>query len=239
MCKALLELQNLDVTLDELSAQAGALPYKAKVAAIAQRIAEGESLVARIEKGILDSDAQLVQMDATIERLRKKIDGEQRKLDAGEIDYRQIEPIVDDIASHSKRIETVESDQLKLIEASESAQIRREDYRRKITELEGAKAQMLEAYKRQMAIVAAKTVQATGLRDKIRGTIDEEVLAEYDNLRIHKGGIVVGTFDGVRCSACSLALPTAFAADVSKVGEKGICSECRRILVCIREVDHE
>jgi predicted nucleic acid-binding Zn-ribbon protein len=236
-CKALLEVQRFDLILDELSSQEANLPHKAKVAQIAHKIAEGKSLVEKLEEGILKFDDQIKDAGKRITALNEKIEREQKRLDAGDIDYRQIEAVTTDIAAHHERVQAIEQEEFQLFEARDAAASRIADYTHKIGELNGAKEQTLNAYRQQMAILAAKTVQITTARDQKREGLDGDLLSRYDMLRTQRGGSVVGTFDGVRCLACSLALPTAMTEDFVSAGDIGTCSECRRILVYLGEPD--
>jgi len=238
-CNALLEVQRLDLILDELSQQEASLPHKTRVAQIAQKMAEGQSLIAKLEEGITQFDSQIAEGNSIVGKLKEKIAKEQSKLDAGTIDYRQVEAVTADLATHSERIGNVESEQLQLMEAKESAKSRIVDYREKLGELEGAKEQTLNGYRQQMAILAAKTVQITAARDEKRALIDPEILDRYDLLRKQKGGSVIGVFDGTRCSACSLTIPTALTEDLVNPGDIGTCSECKRILVYLGDADDE
>ena len=237
MIDALLEVQRLDLILDELAAQESRLPHKAQVAQIAQKIAEGHVLVKKLEAGITGIDEKIAQIHVDIKQLQEKINREQTKIDAGTVDYRQIKALSTDIAAHNQRIEDAETEELTLMESREATKQRIATYNANIAKLDGAKEKTLLAYRQQMAILAAKTVQTTAARDKKRAVIDEDILADYDRLRAQKGGNVIGQFDGTRCSACSLALPTALAGDFAHAGDVGICSECKRILVYLS--DHE
>ena len=238
-CKALLELQRLDLALDELSAQTSNLPHKAKVASFAQKIAEGESLIAKSQSGITDIDQQVGQKNTVIAQLKDKIEREQEKIDEGNIDYRQIEKVSTDIAVHQARIGGMESEVLDLLEVHEALKKRISGYQEKLIGLAQGKEQVLNAYKQQLGILAAKTMQITALRDEKRALVSNELLERYDALRAQRKGIVVATFDGVRCSACALALPTALTGDLNQSGDVGVCSECHRILVCVEESDDE
>ncbi|MCL2818186.1 MAG: hypothetical protein FWD41_00405 [Actinomycetia bacterium] len=231
VCNALLEIQKLDLVLDELAVQEASFPHKAQVAQIAQKAAEGQSLIAKLEEGVVQFDKQIAAIADTIAHHEKKIAKEQKKLDAGKIDFRQVDALSSDIASHHDQIKEAEGKQLNLMEARQEAKRRITDVGDKIAELEGAKEQTLAAYRQQMAILAAKTVQITTARDEKRSILPPDLATHYDTLRAQKGGTVVGVFDGSRCSACSLKLPSAFADEFHYPGDVGTCSECRRILV--------
>jgi len=236
---ALLEVQRLDLVLDELAEQGANFPHKTKVAQIAQKAAEGKSLVEKLEAGIVKFEAQIAKIEKNIVDLRDKIEREQAKIDAGQIDYRQVAALSADISALNDRINNAESEQLKIMEARQEAKKRIADVQVKISELEGAKEQTLQAYRQQMAILASKTVQITAARDEKRELISPEVRESYDTQRDQRGGNVVGLFDGTRCSACSLAIPTAFIDQLTSPGDIGTCSECHRILVCLGEQHDE
>ena len=239
MCRALLEVQRLDTVLDELAQQQASFPHKTKVAQIAQKAAEGNSLIVKLEEGINQIDTRIDEVADSIEQHQAKIAKDQREIDAGHVDYRQIEKLSADIAAHHDLIETMENEQLQLLETKESAKKRIIDYREKIIGLDNAKEKTMAAYRQQMAVLAAQTRQVTAARDEQRDKVDSDLLEHYDTLREQRGGIVVGRYDGQRCKACSLKLPMAIASDFSQPGDTGTCSECRRILIYLGEDDDE
>jgi len=238
-CNALLEVQRLDLILDELAQQESTLPHKARIAQIAQKMAEGQSFITKLEEGLDRFESQIQQGNSTVEQLKQKIAKDQQGLDAGDIDYRQVEVVTADIAAHNARIGEVESEQMQLMEAKQSARERIADYRAKIEELQAAKEQTLNAYRQQMAVLAAKQVQISAARDEKRVVAGDELVELYDQLRKSRGGTVVGVFDGTRCSACSLTIPTALTECFINPGDTGICSECKRLLVYQGEADDE
>jgi predicted nucleic acid-binding Zn-ribbon protein len=238
-CNALLEVQRLDLILDELALQESSLPHKTRIAQIAQKMAEGQSFITKLEDGLDKFESQIQQGNTTVEQLREKIAKDQRKLDAGDIDYRQIEAVTADLGAHNERIEHTESEQILLMEAKQSARDRIADYRKKIDELQVAKEQTLKAYRQQMAVLAAKKIQISAARDEKREVTGSELVEQYDLLRKNRGGTVVGVFDGTRCTVCSLTIPTALTESFVNSGDTGICSECKRILVYRGETDDE
>ena len=231
MCTALLEVQRLDTVLDELATQGAAFPHKAKVAKIAQKAAEGTALITKLEEGIVKIESQIEASAEVVEQQKAKIAKDQHDIDAGAVDYRQIEALTADLAAHNAHIDAEEAKQMQLLETKYSARARIEEYRTKIAELESAKDRTLVAYRQELGALATKTKQITAERDEARAKVSAELLEQYDTLRAQRGGTVVARYDGKRCKACSLALPTAVADQFAQPGDTGTCSECRRILI--------
>jgi len=233
--QALQEVQKFDEEIDLLSAQSAKLPHEAQATAIAQKIAEGERAIAKLQATMKVIDERVTTLDDKAIAARAKAVDEMTKIDKGEIDYRQMEAVTQDISAHAQRVEVAETQGLELLTAREEAERRIESIKQGIAELEQAKARILADYRQELATLATRAAQIAAQRDAKRTEVDDELLARYDELRSERGGVVVATFDGERCDGCSIALPTAIAEEFDAPGSVGICSECRRLLMYLGE----
>ena len=74
--------------------------------------------------------------------------------------------------------------------------------------------------------------QVRGERDALAGTIDAELLAEYDELRKRSGGIAIARLVGGSCGGCHLSLSAVDVDRIKKLPPEAPahCEECGRLL---------
>jgi hypothetical protein len=69
-------------------------------------------------------------------------------------------------------------------------------------------------------------------RDELAGTVDPELLTEYDELRKRSGGIAIARLVGGSCGGCHLSLPAVDVDRIKKLSPDAPahCEECGRLL---------
>jgi predicted nucleic acid-binding Zn-ribbon protein len=83
------------------------------------------------------------------------------------------------------------------------------------------------------AAVDAELAGVSSERDEAAGAVPAPLLARYERLRSHLGGVAVATLDGPRCTGCNLTLPTSELERIRLAAPDDIveCEQCGRILV--------
>ena len=83
------------------------------------------------------------------------------------------------------------------------------------------------------AAVDAELAGVSSEHDEAAGAVPAPLLARYERLRSHLGGVAVATLDGPRCTGCNLTLPTSELERIRLAAPDDIveCEQCGRILV--------
>ena len=80
--------------------------------------------------------------------------------------------------------------------------------------------------------IEADLVRVRAERDALVGTVDAELLTEYDDLRKRLGGIAIARLVGGSCGGCHLSLPAVDVDRIKKLPPEAAayCEECGRLL---------
>lgn len=229
---ALIQLSELDLKIDGIHANAAKLPHKAKVASIDLNTRKMTSIVSALEDGIAQLEVGIADLSKSITDANAHIALEQKKLDAGDLAYREVQAVANDIAHGSQRVAGLENEEIGLLEKKEAAKSKCSELTDQIAKLEELKAKVLSDYQRVRKEILAQIEDLNAQRSLLLADIEDQYLALYETAR-NTHPDAVGQFRRGRCTACSLKLPITIAAQFEDEGSVGVCSECRRVLVCL------
>lgn len=232
--EALLALQDIDTTLDQLRHRRETLPERAELVATEQtrRSTESErdAIFARLselrhaEKAAED-EASSVELKATeVERM----------LYGGTITAaKELEAYQADLAMLKERQRTLEDSAIELLETAEPLE----------TELESTGAKLeatgatIEDTQRRISEAEAEIDRQIGDVEAGRAealeSLDPDVVEQYVMLRRSLGGTGAARLNGARCEGCHLEIPSAELEAVRRAPDDAVvnCPECGRILV--------
>jgi len=99
--------------------------------------------------------------------------------------------------------------------------------------LEGQIDQAKAALATQQAELKTEFTQVQGERAQLASAIPEDLMALYERIREHKGGVAAAALRRKECLGCGLVLNTAELAMVASAPADDVlrCEECSRILV--------
>ena len=177
-------------------------------------------------------------MDADVEQVKTRRARDRDRMDKGLVtNPKDLERMQHELVSLERRINSLEDDELEVMERLEEAQ------------------KSLESLTAQLAAADARLVELATERDKKLAVIDEEgarisrerapavdglpadLLALYNRLREQKGGVGAAALRARECGGCRLTLDNAELAVISSAPSDLVirCEECQRILVRTHE----
>jgi predicted nucleic acid-binding Zn-ribbon protein len=230
----LLELQARDLALDRLRHERATLPERARLVALAERLAaldqrqsgqQGErDDVARLEQRFADEAAQLGE----------QIGAAERRLYSGEVSSpRELQALQADVEQLRRHQHTVEDRELNAME-------RREPLDQDLKVI-AAEHQALDTEAKEVATVLhgrerelddSLAVEQSA-RDQLAGQLGAGVVADYERRRTQANGVGVARLVGSTCQGCHLTIP---ATEVDRIrrqpaGTLAFCDNCGAILV--------
>ena len=228
----LLELQELDTSIDRIEHRRAQLETGEELSAARKGLEEAESQLGELR---LASDA----VDASSRRLENEIDSlgaklvaeEKRMYDGTIVNVKELEALQHEIASLKERRARAEDELLEQMERREDMDPRAAEAAK---EVDAARARAEEVGGdaiRELDEIAAGLEAKRAEREALGEAFDEELLELYDDLRPQKHGVAAAAIvDGV-CQACHEKL-SAVELDKLKHTE-GVkrCEYCRRIVV--------
>lgn len=228
--KTLYELQEADNEIEKLVQLRGELP--AEVAALENEIDGYKSKVAHIEdviEGYNDSieaaKAQIVELDADIEKYRSQLENISNSREYDSINKElENQGLLRAIAEKNigEARYAIEDRKADLERIQDRIAIREEDLAAKKEEL----ANIVESTAREEEVLQAKKAACAA-------KIDERTLSAYERIRssVHNHLAVVPIFNGDSCGGCFNTVTPQRLIDIASGKKLVICEHCGRIIV--------
>lgn len=234
MYRQLLQIQELDTRLDQLTHRRDGLPER-------DRIREADEVLATVDQRI-DTQHQVVDERRRAQRrIEDELAVQERR--AGQIDAklyggtvsaaRELQDLQDELTTVRRHISGIEDSGLEALEALEEAQGALADLEAMRAEVTARREQAETALTAAAAEIDAEADELGAARDGAVVGVPEELLAEYGRLRGALGGIAVAKLVGNRCEGCHLNLSAVEMDRIRHLDptEEVHCDECGRILV--------
>jgi predicted nucleic acid-binding Zn-ribbon protein len=228
----LLELQEIDTTIDRLSARREVLGSGGELTGARNEADAAERALGelRLQLDVVGRDG--AKLEHEIDSLTQKASAEDKRLyDGSIVNAKELESIQHEIENLKRRRSDREDEMLGLMEVREElerraaeAQATSDALRQRVETVGGAALEELASIEAELG---AKVIERQGVVPEI----EPDVLELYEDLRKQKKGIgAVALVDGV-CQGCHEQL-SAMELDRVKRDE-GVrrCEHCRRILV--------
>ncbi|MFF0340345.1 zinc ribbon domain-containing protein [Kribbella sp. NPDC004875] len=230
----MLDLQDLDLQLDVVAHKRAALPehQALKDLAAEKSVVDRELVTADTE--VSDLQREQKKADSDVEQVRQRRARNQQRLDSGQVTSpRDLENLQHEIGSLDRRISDLEDAELEVMEKLEAAEVvqadlrgRAETFAGRQTELETSRDAALKELDEQRAEIRAK-------RAAVAAELPEALIAQYQRLREHNGGIGAAALVGKRCMGCRMELAPSDLTAIKAAPADAVlrCEECGRILV--------
>lgn len=230
----LLDVQDRDLTLDQLRHRRDTLPARAELAGHQQTIARVDRELAALTEQLTELTRAQKKLEDEIGIVDTKAAAETKKLNSGTITApREIQALSEEIDALGRRKRSLEDDELELMEQAEplSADVERLQAERAAAAAEADRLGAAIAEQEQAIDAEAATLQAE--RDAAAADIPDDLLARYEKLRAKLDGVGVARLQGDLCLGCHVSLP-AMEVDAIRHAPEGTVvthEECGRILV--------
>ncbi|GAA4628667.1 C4-type zinc ribbon domain-containing protein [Actinoallomurus vinaceus] len=230
----LLDLQELDTTLDRLAHRRRGLPELAEIAKVEERIGGVADALVAAQTEISDIDREQKKAEQDVDQVRARAERDQKRLDSGQVSSaRDLENLQSEIASLNKRQSDLEEIVLEVMERREEAENR---LRAVETDKEAADKELAELAERRDAAYQEIDGQAEltrTARSGVSGDVPDDLLKLYEKLREQHRGVAAAALLRGQCQGCHLQLNTVELNAIRAAAKDEVvrCEECRRILV--------
>jgi predicted nucleic acid-binding Zn-ribbon protein len=231
--RRLLDVQALDTRSAQLAHRRKTLPALADLEAVRTRLVQAEREQVTAKTLVKDLSRELAKAETDVELVRSRADRDRKRLESGSGTAKDLQALTHELESLARRQGVLEEAELEVMERLEDAERAHEAVAAHVGELKTREAALMaELGTAEAAIDADASVVAKDRLDAVSG-LDAALLALYERLRVHGGGLGAAALRGNRCEGCRLELnPTDLEAiramapdDVAR------CEECGRILV--------
>lgn len=230
----LLQLQELDSTLDQLRHRRDTLP---------ERAGRDEARTAAAKAGVAvdDTFARLHQLQTAQKALEDeaasladKVVHVERMLYGGTVKAaKELEAYQADLEMLQKRAGTLDDEILELMEQVEPVESELAQRKSEREDADGVLERAEEALLVAEAEIDAEVAKVDGARAELAGGVAADSLTLYEQLRAGLGGVGAARLSGARCEGCHLEIPSAQLEEVRRAPDDQVvtCPECGRILV--------
>lgn len=229
----LLDLQEIDTTLDRLNHRRRTLPEIEEITRLEERAAELRDEVVTAETEVSDIEREQTKAEQDVDQVRVRAERDRKRLDAGQVSSpKELENLQSEIESLGRRQSELEDGVLEIMERRETAEARRDAYAAERDRILGELGELTEKRDTAQGGIDAELAEVGGRRAEIAKEIPEELQALYDRLRGQYGTGAAALKAG-RCEGCKLALSTVDLNELRNSSDDEVtrCPECRRILV--------
>jgi predicted nucleic acid-binding Zn-ribbon protein len=230
----LLDLQQLDSTLNRLAHRRRTLPELAEYEDLERRVGELRDTIVTAETEVSDLDREQAKAEQDVESVRQRADRDRQRLDSGQVSSaRDLENLQSEIESLHRRQSDLEEVVLEIMERREAAGNRLAGLRASQADLREKLAEVAERRDTALRDLDDEAGLSSTARTAVEKDIPDDLLALYERLRGQVGGVGAAVLLRGQCQGCHLALNTV---DLNRIraappDEVIRCEECRRILI--------
>ena len=232
--EALLEVQGHDTRLAQLRHRLADLPERNERDRLASVSNEVVAAITAEEAVKADLGREQRRLEDEITLMTEKRTQVEAKLYDGSVtNARELQDLQEDSEAQLRRIRSLEDDQLVIMEKLEPVEARLASLGSELTEVETGLARAEESLTVVEAELAVEVDAETEARRTAEQRVEPDLLAEYERIRRHAGGVGVARLTGSQCGGCHLGLSAMEVARIRKLPPDSIvhCEECGRLLV--------
>jgi uncharacterized protein len=228
----ILELQDLDLSIDRLEARREQLEGGEDVRAARERMQAAEERVGELRLALDSVMSELTKLENNADSLEKRIQAERTRLYDGTVanpkELEAIQAEIRNLTDRKRRVEDLELDQM---ERREEMEGRLPQLEAELAETRTRLAEVSAGSETELADVAKALTERRAERSTLASAFDEELVELYEDLRRTKRGVgAAALVDGV-CQGCHQKLSAAELDRMKRSESVRRCEYCRRILV--------
>ncbi len=229
----LLDVQAHDTRLAQIAHRRRTLPEHAEVEKLTARLqAVGDDLVAA-RTVVGDIRRELAKAESDVEQVRRRSDRDRARLESGQGSSKDLQALQHEMESLARRQSVLEDAELEVMERLETAEARVGEVSAQQASLE---SELADVVRRRDAAVATLEDEAAGertARDNAAAGLASDLLALYERVREHSGGVGAARLYQRRCEGCRLELTPVDLGRLRSAPQDAVlrCEECGRILV--------
>ena len=225
--KALENLQEIDLKIDDLKKKKAALPAALKT--LDDNLHGLRSTIEAKNKIREDSEKSQRQTQAAIDLNRDRQARASSKLEAVQNSH--------EFQAASKEIEQLKKLSATLEEQSKKAGGESEAMGKEIAELSGQLEKLKTERDEQAAQLSGQgskldneILSLNANRAQFTPKVDSRVLSQYDRVRVARAGMGIVPAIGGRCKGCNMMVPPQLFIEIQRCNEIHQCPSCHRIL---------
>ncbi|MCL2471615.1 MAG: hypothetical protein FWF25_07735 [Propionibacteriaceae bacterium] len=229
----LLDLQGLDTAIEQVKHKASVLPVHQAIADLMKRRTQVAEDLIGAKTVLSDSTVIAERAEADVVPVRERLARNQARVDAGEMEAKALSIALAEIVHLKQRVSDLEDAELEAMEAMDRATALVGQLTESVGAIEQELREQVDARDAQVAELAAEAKALGQTRAETAGQINAALVTLYDKIRSRSSGVGVTKLQGRRCGGCGLeATVTDYNTYMNAAPDDVIrCAECDRILV--------
>lgn len=230
----LLDLQDLDATIDRLAHRRRTLPELAEIEKLDARLRELFDDIVRVETEVSDIDREQRKVENDVDMVRGRMERDQKRLDTGAVgSAKELESLQHELESLARRRTELEDLVLEQMERREDADVRLRALVEERDTLLAARGSAEATRDSTFADIDRDVADHSRSRDELATALAGPLLDLYEKIRASSGGVGAAALHRGRCEGCHLSLPPSDLNRIKAAPPDEVirCEECRRILV--------
>lgn len=231
---ALLDLQQHDTALLQLAHRRSSLPQIAQVQDLEAQLGSFQLKLVAIKTEISDISLTQAKADNDVLQVVQRAERDQQRLDSGAVtSAKDLEALQHEIVSLKKRQTELEDVELEIMEQLEEARAVQVEIEAQVATTTAALEQATGSRDDEFADIDSLIAIEMSARQQVAQTVDAELLALYDKVRIDLGGVGAALLHRGACQGCHISLDATEVDRIRNLPADTVvrCEECRRILV--------
>jgi predicted nucleic acid-binding Zn-ribbon protein len=223
----LIELQELDAGIRAQKEEKDRFPELIK--SLEQRQAANKEELDKVREALQEAQKNKRERDGALEAGAQKV--EKLKSRTSEIKTnKEYQALLKEIETAEQENKAIEDEILVLIEKIDTAAAQIAAAESRAKEEEGAIQVEQKQYEAALAKLEEELKVREQKRKEIAARVQPQLLAQYQNLVLTKGGKAVAEARGEACSGCYMSIPPQVFVNVKKNENIITCPNCHRIL---------
>lgn len=232
--QALLDLQEKDSALAQLTHRRNTLPEHAEIAASDARLREIDSRRVAAQTRVSDLERAQAKADVEVEQVKARRTRDEERMASGAItNPKDLSSLQSELEALARRISTLEDEELEVMEQLEAAQAELDEAVAALDAETASRDALVAARDEKIAALDAEAAEASTARESIRPRVPEDLFALYQKVAANHGGLGAAALRARRCQGCHLEINGADLRELAAEPEDTVlrCPECSRILV--------
>jgi uncharacterized protein len=230
----LIDLQDLDSSLDRLAHRRRTLPELAEIERLEGRLTELRDAIVAAETEVGDLQREQKKAEQDVDQVRTRAERDQQRLDSGQVtSAKDLGGLQTEIESLHRRQSDLEEVVLEIMERTEEAEGKAAALHAERTGTQEQLAGLVERRDGTQREIDDESGTTSAARTAVAKDVPDDLLALYEKLRGQFGGVGAAKLFRGACQGCHLALNTVDLNNLRTAPEDEVirCEECRRILV--------
>ena len=228
----LLELQELDLTVDRLEARRREIESGQELEEARRRSEQAEEKVGELRMALDSIGKEETRLENEIASMDLRIQADQGRLYDGSVaNPKELQALQADVNNLRARKARLEDEELGQMERREELEKHLPGLEAGMTDARGRMSELETSSERELVEIERSVAERRSDRERLTPEFDEEFLELYEDLRAQKRGVGAAALkDGV-CQGCHEKLSPLYLDRLKRAEGIRRCENCRRILV--------